>query len=206
MASASSDITTGYNNATGFLQPYYNSGLKGLKAYQGNVYNMDRNLQPYNKTADSFYNQINQSPQDFYNSMMSGYSMSPYAQNQMNSMDQASANAASASGMYGSNQYNDQVQQNANNIMMGDQEQYFNNMMDSANQQYKYLTNLQQQQAANRQNLKGIADYGYGSGTQMGNWSMQEAQMKALADAAKQAQLMSAIGGIGGGIAGIAML
>lgn len=205
MASASSDITSGYNNATGFLQPFYNSGLRGLKAYQGNVYNLDKNLMPYNKSADSFYSQIGKSPQDFYNSMMSGYSMSPYAQNQMNAMNQASANAASASGMYGSNQYNDQVQQNANNIMMGDQQQYFGNMMDSANQQYKYLTNLQQQQAEARQGLKGIADYGYGAGTQMGNWSMQSAQMKAMADAAKQAEMMSGLG-MATGLAGLAFI
>lgn len=209
MASPSDDITTGYNEATGFLQPYYDAGLRGFKAYQGNIYNMGRNLMPYNKSADSFYDQIGQSPQDFYNSMMSGYSESPYAQNQMNAMEQATTAGASASGMYGSTAYNDELQNNANNIMMGDQQQYYNNMMDAANQQYKYLTNLQGQQAQYRGGLNNLANYGYGSANTMGQYAMQKAQLQAQLAAARSAGLENMIGGIAGagaGLAGLAFL
>lgn len=202
MPSASDDITSGYNNATNYLNPYYQGGLADYNQYRNVMNTMGKNLAPYNNAGDNMYNQINQSPQDYYNSMMKGYTTSPYAQQQTNDMMKASTAGASASGMYGSSAYQNDLQNNANQITQADQQQYYNNMMGANDQQLKYLQNLQGQQSAYRQGMSGLADIGYGSAKTMGQYSMLEAEMKAKADAAQQAQWAQAAGGIAGGIAG----
>jgi len=210
-------INTGYSDAKNYMNPYYQGGLSDYNSYRNYVGNMGKTLAPYQNAGQQQWDQINQSPQDYYNSIMSGYTTSPQAQNQMNSMYNATNQGASASGMYGSSAYNNDLQQNANNITAGDQQQYFGNVQSTNNMQMQDLQNLQQQQAAYRNSLGGLADMGFNSAGAMGHYStgqanalsqltVQQAQMQALQKMRKQANMMSAIGDIGGGIAGLAFL
>lgn len=204
-------INTGYSDAKNYMNPYYQGGLADYNSYRDYVGNMGKTLAPYQNAGQQQWDQINQSPQDYYNSIMSGYTTSPQAQNQMNSMYNATNQGASASGMYGSSAYNNDLQQNANNITAGDQQQYFGNVQNTNNMQMQDLQNLQQQQAAYRNSLGGLADMGFNSAGAMGHYSTAQASQlaqlqaqKTMAQAMQHQQLLNNIFSGAGGVAGMA--
>jgi hypothetical protein len=169
---AGNDISNGYNKASSQMAPYYNAGISGLNQYQDYLNKQGQMLDQYGNPADWQWSHANMSPTDFTNMIMSGYSMSPQAQYQMTQQQNAIDHASSASGMTGSGAYGKALQENANQIVAGDQQQYYNNAMQSMGAQSNAINNFQGQQAAYAQGLNNLANYGYGAAGMMGNWAV----------------------------------
>lgn len=122
--------------ANALLDPFYQAGKGQMNPY----------MQNYQRLLD---------PQHFYHDMMNGYQTSPEAQRQMQMGTDAAMKAASASGMLGSTNLLNQVNENSQGIMRADQDNWFNKMSGMFNQ------GLGHQQ--------GMVGMGYGAGGQMGN-------------------------------------
>lgn len=157
-----------------YYSPYYSGGMQDYNQMQQNTQNMGGYLNQYNNAGDYRYSQINQSPNDYYNNIMSGYSQSPDAQNaQQQAMRAANAGGA-ASGMLGSGAYYKGLQQNANDISQRDRQQYYQNVMGSNDSQRLDLQDLQSQKSNYEQNLQYLTQLGYNSGSQMSQNRMQQ--------------------------------
>lgn len=94
------------NQAKSYQQPFYDAGVNSIAPYQASL----------NKMAD---------PQEYFNSIMSGYSSSPYAKYEQQNAMNAATNSASASGMTGSTPLMMQEEQTASDISSKDMDQYF---------------------------------------------------------------------------------
>jgi len=167
--------------ANALIDPFYQAGKGQLNPYMAN----------YQRLLN---------PQQFYQDMMKGYETSPQAQRQLQMGTDAAMKAASASGMLGSTNLLNQVNENSQGIMRADQDNYYNKMNQSFN------TGLGHQQ--------GTVNMGYGAGVQQGNnlmnlsqlmaqlyGNMGQAQMgKSQADASGMGSFFGGLlGGFGGG-------
>lgn len=132
----------------------WNQGLAGLTSLLGGIFGKPKSLQdnaekgaqkafglaadiqapwyqagksaiPEYETAISKYSD----PQAYFNQIMNGYSMSPYAQYQEDQAMRAGTNAASASGLSGSTPYANEMEQTASNISSQDMDKYFSDIM-----------------------------------------------------------------------------
>jgi len=104
--------------------------LSGLSATLKNYYNPYMNagtseIQPYQNTV----NTLMQDPTGFVNNIMQSYKPSQMNQNNMNLMQTASDHAAAVGGTLGTGEQVGEVQKNANNLSMGDQQQYLQQIL-----------------------------------------------------------------------------
>lgn len=162
------DINSGYNDANNYLNPYRQGGMQDYNNLRSMNANWGNQLGQYGNAGDWMYKQINQSPTDYYNSIMSGYSESPEAKYEQQQALRASDAGASASGMTGSGAFMKGIQQNAADISNRDRDRYYGNVMNANNAQMGYLQNLQNQQAQQRQMQQYLTQLGYGAGSEMG--------------------------------------
>lgn len=196
------DTGNDYQQAQGYLNPYYQGGLNGFNQYQNYTNQMGNNLQPYQNAGANLWGSLNQNPTQMYQGIMGGYSQSPqaaYAQQQ--AMQGANA-AAAASGGFGSGSYYKGIMNNANDISQRDQQQYFQNVMGTGQQQLGILGNLQGQQQQYANQLNNIAGYGYGAAGQMANNAMNYAQMQQQQDQTNQANQGGLFGSLGSSLFG----
>lgn len=163
-----SDINKGYNEAQQYLNPYITGGTNAYNTLNTDTNNMGNNLNQYSHAGDWMYSHINESPTDYYNRIMGGYTESPEAKYAQQKAFDASTRGASASGLLGSGAQLKALQENANAISQGDRQQYYGNVMNANQAQMGALTNLQQQQAQYRQMQQYLASLGYGAATGMG--------------------------------------
>lgn len=191
---ARGDADKGYNQANGYMQPYYQGGVNDYNQYQQNLQNQGQMLGKYGNPADWQWQHANMSPDDFYNQLMQGYQQSPQAKYAMNQMTNATDHAASASGMLGSGAYGKALNQNANQISQNDMQQYWNNVMGGMNQQSGAINNFQGQQANYQNGLRWGADTGFNAGSNMGNWAVGEGNTNAQDDWKRQQGMQQMIG------------
>jgi hypothetical protein len=132
-SSASDQYKKYATQAGSYQQPFYQAGVSSIAPYQESL----------SKMAD---------PQEYFNSIMSGYSSSPYAKYEQQNAMNAATNSASASGLTGSTPLMMQEQQTASDISSQDMDKYFADIL-GINQDYlKGLDSLIKggQQSANQ--------------------------------------------------------
>ena len=105
-----------YQQATGYMQPFYNTGQQGLSDYASALGQMS-------------------DPTAYMNQLMSGYSMSPQAQMEQQQAIKAANAAAAATGMLGGGAEQKELASTAEQITSRDMQQYLNNLL-GINQRY----------------------------------------------------------------------
>lgn len=161
-------VNKGYNQANDRLNPYARGGMDSYNNLRTNANNAGATLNNYGNPADWMYKQINQSPMDYYNSIMGGYNESPEAHQAQERAYNASTRGASASGMLGSGAQLKGLQSSANDISQLDRQQYYNNVMGANQAQMGYLNNFQDQQTQYRNMMQYLAQLGYGAASGIG--------------------------------------
>jgi len=176
------DYSEGYRKAQEQLQPYTEAGQRALQGMEGYLGQRAQTLGRYGEPADWMYRQASATPQQFYQTLMSGYEESPQYQQQLAAMEKAIANAAAASGMTGSGSFYDMWQRGAKDILSADQQQWLENMLRSTQQQQSYLGDYRGQQAQYLQAMQNLAQMGLGAAGGMGQAQIGQAQARAASD------------------------
>lgn len=160
---AGQQMDSGYQDAQKYLQPYQQGGFEDYNNYRDYTKQFGQNLGQYQNMGAHQYGQVNQSPTDYYNNIMGGYSESPDAKYQQEQANKAASFGASASGMTGSGAFYKGLQQNANDIAMNDRNNYYNNVMGANTAQMQSLQNYQNQQSQYNQMQQYLTSLGYGA-------------------------------------------
>lgn len=161
-----------------YLGPYQDAGTKALGTYQNQL--------------DSLL----KDPMGFVNNINAGFQKSPYYNFLTNEMTNASNNAAAAGGTLGTGSHQYELAKLINGLASGEQQQYFNNVMqpfNSALSGQQFLTG--QGYNAGRDIAQGIG----GAYQQAGNLAGQQA----MAQAGRTGGLLGGVGGLLGGLGGI---
>lgn len=114
---AGKEITKGYNQGQGYLQPYNQAGndqLQKLLAAQGNLLD----------------------PSKLQSEWAKGYETSPYAKQLQDQAKSSGMDAASSQGLLGSSTALNSIQQGSSNIMQADRQKYMDDLMQ------KYLSGI----------------------------------------------------------------
>jgi len=172
----SPNTTAGYEQAQQNLQPYVEGGQQSLSQLQNYLGGVGSNLSQYGNPADWMWSQINQSPQDFYQTLMSGYEQSPQYQQQMENMQKAIANAGAASGMMGSGSFYDDWQRNAQNIMAQDQDRWLQNMLGVNTRQGDYLGDYRNVEQNYMNQLNALSGMGANAAATSGQYAVGQGQ------------------------------
>ncbi len=175
---AGKEITKGYNQGQGYLDPYNQAGMGQIGKLTGA---QDRLMDP----------------SALQNEWAKSYQMSPYAQQLQKQAESSGMESASSQGLLGSSSAINSIQQGSSNIMNADRQQYMNDLMQ------KYMTGIGVGQDIFHQ---GGAAAGQMSGNAM-DYGKQMAGMKFGEGNALMNQMMSAMqmymaargGGAGGG-------
>lgn len=143
------------------LQNYINQGMGQRKDYEQRA---EQSLSPYTgdpRIQKLFESELakQQNPQEYYNSLFSGYKQSPFAKAQEEAGMNAIQHATSASGMHGSGDELKALQENAQKISSADQQQYLNNLLGIRGSYMSGLGDLQHQES----------EHGYGARTNIAN-------------------------------------
>lgn len=193
------DINRGYDAARQYLNPYIIGGGQDYTNYRNYASNEGQFLNPYQNAGHIQYDAINQTPEDYYNSIMKGYSESPQAKYEQEQAMRAANSGASASGMLGSGAYQKGIQQNAADIASRDQQRYFGNVVGANEMQMGYLDNLQNRQRAYEQMQQYLTSLGYGAATGAGQNEISRGKDQASLDRQSMEDWMSVLGyGVGG--------
>lgn len=112
-----------FSQAQGMQSPFYGAGTNALGPLQDMLKNMSN-------------------PSDFVNGLMKNYNQSPTATYQLQQSQRAGNNSASASGLLGSTPFAQQMQQNAQGIVSGDQNKWLQNVLGVNNQALGGYQNL----------------------------------------------------------------
>lgn len=160
-----------FNQGKNTQMPFYNAGVGAIGNYQDWLKGM-------------------QDPSGFINGLMGKYQESPFAKNLQQQSMRAGTNAASMGGLpngmggagAGSTPFAQQLQQNANNISSGDQNQWLQNVLGVNTQYGQGQGNLigVGQNSANQMtdlmkffgDLMGQGAYGREAGQQQDKWNM----------------------------------
>lgn len=188
------DINNAYRDANNNFTPYTTGGATDYNTLRSRTANQGNNLDRFSNAGDWMYSHINESPNDYYQGIMGGYSESPEAKYAQEKAYNASTRGASASGMLGSGAQLRELQENANRISQGDKQQYFNNAMTSGNQQFNALGNLQGQQDQLQQMLQYLTKLGYGANTQVSQNQINQGNANAQIDQSAIDSIMGLIG------------
>jgi len=148
LSSLFSDPSQPYQSGMDQIQKYF----QGAQNYQKPFYNMgSAAIGPYQNMVQKMSN-----PSQFLNNLMGNYQQSPYAQYLKNQMQNATNNAASASGMLGSTPFLQQSQENAANISGQDMQSWLQNALGINNQAmggYQNMIGAGQTGAGNLSNI-----------------------------------------------------
>lgn len=193
---ARDDAAAGYDEANRYLAPYRTGGQADYNTYRGYVQQQGQNLAPYQGAGSWQYNQINQSPTDYYNQIMQGYSESPQAKYEQEQAMRAANAGGAASGMIGSGAYQKAIQQNAADVSARDQQRYFQNVGNTNQMQMGYLGNLNQRQDQYNAMQQYLTGLGYGGANGMGGNAINKGLSNAKYD---QSAMDSIYGMIGAG-------
>lgn len=197
-----SDINDAYEKAQSYLRPYKNGGAQDYQDYRNYSNQFSQNLQPWQNAGGWQYNQINQSPQAYYDSIMKGYSESPQAKQEQEQAMRAATAGGSASGMIGSGAFQKALQGNAADITARDQQRYFGNVAGANQMQMGYLGDLRGQQDKGEAMRRYLTSLGYNASTGMGNNAINQGMANASLDRQTIEDILSMIGfGGGGGLA-----
>lgn len=191
---ARDDMSQGYGEAAGYLNPYMKGGATDYGKYRDYAGNFGNNLAPYANTGSYQYNQINQSPAAYYDHIMQGYSESPQAKYEQEQAMRAANAGGAASGMLGSGAYQKAIQQNAADISGRDQQRYFGNVQGANQMQMGYLGDLRNQQSQFNAMQQYLANLGYGGATAMGANSINRGLANAQLDRQNVQDWMSVAG------------
>lgn len=184
-AAGAGQLEQGANNAANYMRPYYDGGVEDYGRYRGDMRKFGDQLEQYGNPMDQFWKNASKNPNAYYDELMSGYQESPTAKYQQEAAMRAANNGASASGMMGSGAYFDTLQQNANDISQRDQQQYYQNIMNTLGAQFGFGQNFQGQQNEYRRGMSGLADYGFRAGDSMARWEMEAAKARAAKEEAE---------------------
>lgn len=197
----SGDIDRAYRDANGRMQPYQQGGAQDYQNYRNYVNQQGQNLSPYQHAGDWQYNHINESPVDYYNEIMGGYSQSPQAKYESDQAMRAATAGGSASGMTGSGAFMKSLQQNAGDISARDQQRYYGNVMGANQAQMGYLGDLRGQQSQYNQMQQYLTGLGYGAAGNMAQNDMSHGQQSAEIGRQTVGDIASlfGFGGSGGG-------
>lgn len=165
-----------YDEAQGYMRPYQQGGAADYNKYRGYVDQYGAGLNPGANIGGWQRGQINQSPQDYYNSIMKGYDQSPQAKYEQDQSVRASNAGGAASGMLGSGASQKALQQNAADISGRDQQRYFGNVMGANQMQMGYLDDYRNQQNNYNAMQQYLSNLGYGASGTMGQNSMNQGQ------------------------------
>ena len=190
------DAAAGYDEANRYLSPYTQGGQQDYNAYRQYTTQQGQNLAPYQGAGSTQWNAINQSPTDYYNHIMQGYSESPQAKYEQDQAMRAATAGGAASGMLGSGAYTKAVQQNAADISGRDQQRYFGNVGSANQMQMGYLGDLRGRQDQFSAMQQYLANMGYNGAGQMGQNSINQGLANAKYD---QSAFDSVAGMIGAG-------
>lgn len=169
-----------YGQATGYMQPFYNSGTQALGDYQKALSGMSN-------------------PQQFYQQMMQGYNTSPQAQFQQEQAQKASNQAAAAGGTLGGGAQQKSLADYTQQLTSRDQQQYLNNMLGIHGQYMGGLSGLEQQGYGSAGQM---GNWAMNTGNELSNLMSQIGQSKAYGDISKGTGLSGLLGGLTGGLAG----
>lgn len=197
---ANNSIQGGYDQAKGYLKPFYDGGVEDYNTYRGDVAGEGQELDQYGNPADWFYKTLGMSPTDFYNQTMQGYEESPDAKYEQEMAMRAANQGSSASGMLGSGAYFKGLQQNAADISNRDRERYYGNVRTAMNDQFGFLNNFQGQKRDYLNRMNGLAGYGMQSADRMGQYAIDAAKAQAEAEMAAAQGNNDFLGGIGNSI------
>jgi len=195
----SSDIDQAYKDAQERMYPYQKGGAEDYQNYRNYVGQQGQNLSPFQHAGDWQYNQINQSPVDYYNQIMGGYNQSPQAKYEQEQSMRAATAGGSASGMTGSGAFQKALQQNAGDISARDQQRFYGNVMGANAAQMGYLGDLRNQQSQYNQMQQYLTNLGYGAAGQMGQNDMSHGQQQAQIGRQTIGDIASLFGFSGGG-------
>jgi len=180
------DLSSLLNSGVGMAAGLFGDSSKPYRAVEDSINSMLKRgtsgFQPYQKAGEQAipmyqeWTNRQQDPYEFYQSLMSNYSQSPYAKHLMDTSLNASNNAASASGMLGSDAHARQNMDYAQEIASRDMQQFFNNLFGINN---NYGT------ALNSQMDRGYGAAG-GAANLYGNAMQSMAEAKYNQEAAKQ--------------------
>jgi hypothetical protein len=179
---ARNDMDKGYKEADQYFAPYQQGGVADYNHMRDYASRWGNNLDSYGNPGDYAYKRINQSPNQYYDEIMHGYSESPEAKYEQEQALKASNAAGSASGMVGSGAFTKAIQQNAADISNRDRDRYYGNVMRSRDAQMESLQNFQNQQMMHRQMMQYLTGLGYGAGTNMAQNRINRAQSDANYD------------------------
>lgn len=171
--SLSKGATKAFGLAADIQSPFYQAGTWAIPNYENAI----------SKYSD---------PQAYFNQIMNGYSMSPYAQYQEDQAMRAGTNAASASGMSGSTPYTQQMEQTAANISTEDMDKYFADIM-GINQDY--TQGLSRLMTGGQQSANALTQFLGSLVKGMGRADAMSQMGKAKAGSDDLAGLMSMVGG-----------
>lgn len=188
------------------LQNYINQGMGQRKDYEQRA---EQSLSPYTgdpRIQKLFESELakQQNPQEYYNSLFSGYSQSPFAKAQTEAGMNAIQHASAGSGMHGSGDELKALQENAQKISSADQQQYLNNLLGIRSDYMNRMGNLQSQES----------EHGYGARTNIANMLNQlggnlagdlgnVGKAKGFQDMAHAEGINKLISGLGGGLIGM---
>lgn len=194
---ARNDAAAGYDQANQYLDPYRQQGTQDYNAYRGYVQQQGQNLQPYQHAGDWQYGQINQSPVDYYNQIMSGYNESPQAKYEQEQAIRASNAGGAASGMLGSGAQAKALQEHAADVSARDQQRFFGNVTGANQMQMGYLGNLNNRQDQFNAMQQYLTNLGYGGSQISGQNAVNKGLSNANYDQSAIDQLFQ-IGGLAG--------
>lgn len=165
-----------YQAAQESVKPWSQAGEQSLGQQQQYLESMGQNLQQYGNPADWMWSQINQSPEQFYQTLMGGYEQSPQYQQQMSDMEKAMVNAAAASGRMGGGSFYDQWQRNAQDIAAQDQDRWLSNLLNVGKTQQGYLQDYRGTEENYLNNLSGLSQMGLNAAAAGANYGVGAGQ------------------------------
>jgi len=181
---AGRDIAKGYQDAQRYMDPFYQGGVDSYNKYRGVLDTMGGQLDQYGNPAEWMWGQINQNPADYYQTLMKGYDQTPQAKYEQEQMMKASQQGAAASGLLGGGQFFKDLQNNTADITRRDQDRYFNNMLNSNNQQMNYLGDYRGVQNQYLNGMNGMANMGQQAAGQQGQYAIGKGNANAMASSA----------------------
>lgn len=142
-------------------------------------------------------------PQEYYNSLFSGYQQSPFAKAQTEAGMNSIQHSLAAQGMHGSGQELMDLQKNAQNISSADQQQYLNNLLGIRGDYMNRMGNLQSQESEHQYGARGqIGNWRYGLGNQLGEDYGAMGKARANQDQQRAGGLQGLFGTLGRGALG----
>ncbi|MFY4731401.1 hypothetical protein [Nitrospira sp. BLG_2] len=124
-------INQSYNQAAAYMSPYTNNAGNDFDTARNAVYGAAGNVVQQGNPNAGVYNLLNYNPSQILNHAESGYTMSPFAQQQEQAANAIMTNKLGAQGLEGSGVGDMEHAEISNAIMGQDQQQYLSNLSKS---------------------------------------------------------------------------